>query len=212
MGSAITVNNIHFSYLMLFIIYTGSLLTVRWKWVGIITTNKLGPIELSHLIYLHMIVFVYVQAAWKLEVDLTGKSLELMTFIFVPPQHQHLPQLRLAQLSPLTRHLSLTELMNMVHVKQSAASGKLVGGRWWQAVNGEWQAADRQLPSSWIPHIYIIHINIALWSSCKRIYTHIYYVTFKEHYSPVVNEYPEWVWYSSMFLLHSNTLVAGCVV
>lgn len=167
MVSAIPVNNIHFSYLMLFIIYTGSLLNVRWKWVNIITTNKLGPIELSHLIYLHMIVFVYVQTAWKLEADLTGKSLELMTFIVVPPQHQHLPQLpqlRRAQLSE--SRLSLTELMNMVHVKQSVASGKLVGGRWWQAVNGEWQAADRQLSSSWIPHICVSHIHIAPWSSC----------------------------------------------
>lgn len=208
MVSAITDNNIHFSYLMLFIIYTGSLLTVRWKWVGIITTNKLGPIELSHLIYLHMIVFVYVQAAQKFDWKISG----INDFHCCPSQHQHLPQLRRAQLSPLTRHLSLTELMNMVHVKKSAASGKLVGGRWWQAVNGEWQAEERQLSLSWIPHIYITHIYIAPWSSCKRIYTHINYVTFKKHYSPVVNEYPVWVWYSSRFLLCSNTLVAGSVV
>lgn len=49
---------------MVSFIYARSLLAASGKRAGIITANKLNPIELSHLIWthLHMIVFVYVRS------------------------------------------------------------------------------------------------------------------------------------------------------
>lgn len=53
--------------LMISFIYAQSLLTASGKRAGVITANKLSPTELSHLIWthLHMIVFVYVWVAEK---------------------------------------------------------------------------------------------------------------------------------------------------
>lgn len=67
--------------LISFIYAQSSLLAASGKRAYIITANKLSPIELSHLIWthLHMIVFVYVQCGWKKKKKaeaLTGNSLE----------------------------------------------------------------------------------------------------------------------------------------
>lgn len=50
-----------------FIYARSSLLAATGKRACIITANKLSPIELSHLIWthLHMIVFVYVRSGWR---------------------------------------------------------------------------------------------------------------------------------------------------
>lgn len=50
---------------MVSFIYAQSLFAASGKQAGIITANKLSPIELSHLIWthLHMIVFVYVRSS-----------------------------------------------------------------------------------------------------------------------------------------------------
>lgn len=71
--------------LISFIYAQSSLLAASGKRAYIITANKLSPIELSHLIWthLHMIVFVYVQSGWEKAEALTGKWVELMNFTAV---------------------------------------------------------------------------------------------------------------------------------
>lgn len=118
-----------------FIYARSSLLAATGKRACIITANKLSPIELSHLIWthLHMIVFVYVRSGWrkknKKTEALTGKSLELLNFAAVPLRPPFLPALHeksnafspfplaetqrggvilsRTQLSDVNRHLSL---------------------------------------------------------------------------------------------------------